>query len=45
METIEAPYVPISRVYESRLGEVDWDDLQMGRYVSDHMLVCDYTGG
>src|ERR1700722_17751460 len=45
METLEAPYVPVSRVYESRLEEVDWDDLQMGRYVSDHMLVCDYTEG
>jgi branched-chain amino acid aminotransferase len=45
METIEAPYIPVSRVYESRLGEVDWDDLAMGRYVTDHMLVCDYADG
>ena len=45
METITAPYVPVSRVYQSRLGEVDWDNLETGRYVSDHMLVCDYAGG
>lgn len=45
METIEAPYVPVSRVYQTRLGEVDWDNLEPGRHVSDHMLVCDYTGG
>ncbi len=45
MESIEASYVPVRRVYESRLPEVDWDDLQLGRYVTDHMLVCDYNGG
>jgi branched-chain amino acid aminotransferase len=45
METMEAPYVPVSRVYQTRLGEVDWDDLAMGRYVTDHMLVCDYIEG
>jgi branched-chain amino acid aminotransferase len=45
METVAAPYVPVNRAYQTRLGEVDWDNLEMGRYVSDHMLICDYTGG
>ena len=45
METLAAPYIPVSRVYQTRLGEVDWDNLETGRFVSDHMLVCDYTGG
>jgi branched-chain amino acid aminotransferase len=45
METVAAPYVPVNRAYQTRLGEVDWDNLETGRYVSDHMLVCDYTGG
>jgi branched-chain amino acid aminotransferase len=45
METVAAPYVPVNRAYQTRLGEVDWGNLETGRYVSDHMLVCDYTGG
>jgi branched-chain amino acid aminotransferase len=45
METVETLYVPVTRVYQTRLGEVDWDNLETGRHVSDHMLVCDYTGG
>jgi branched-chain amino acid aminotransferase len=29
----------------SRIHEVDWDNLELGAYTSDHMLVCDYSGG
>ena len=26
----------------SRIGEVNWEQLEFGKYLSDHMLVCDY---
>ncbi|HXB92224.1 MAG TPA: branched-chain amino acid aminotransferase [Puia sp.] len=29
----------------SRIDEVDWDQLELGRYTSDHMLVADYADG
>jgi branched-chain amino acid aminotransferase len=38
-------YIPVRRAYETRLHDVDWDNLEMGRYPSDHMLVCDFTDG
>ena len=45
MDTTTLPYIPVSRAYETRFYDVDWDNLELGRYVSDHMLVCDYAGG
>ena len=30
---------------DSRIGEVDWNNLELGQYTTDHMLVGDYTGG
>jgi branched-chain amino acid aminotransferase len=30
---------------QSRIGEVDFDHLEFGKYVADHMLVCDYANG
>ena len=30
---------------QSRIGEVDFKDLGFGKYVADHMLVCDYAHG
>ena len=38
-------YIPVRRVYRSRLGEVDWDNLETGMYTTDHMLICDYAEG
>jgi branched-chain amino acid aminotransferase len=38
-------YIPVRRAYETHLYDVDWDNLEMGRYTSDHMLVCDYADG
>ena len=38
-------YIPVRRAYETRLYDVDWDNLEMGRYTSDHMLVCDFAEG
>ena len=29
----------------SKIDEVDFDNLEFGKYVSDHMLVCDYNEG
>lgn len=36
---------PVKRTTHSRISEVDFDNLEFGKYVSDHMLVCDYTNG
>jgi len=45
MDTAALPYIPVRRACETRLYEVDWDNLEMGRYTSDHMLVCDFANG
>ena len=45
MELITPFYIPAHRTTNSRLHEVDWDNLAFGQYNSDHMLVCDYTDG
>jgi len=29
----------------SKIHEVDFDNLEFGKYVSDHMLLCDYANG
>jgi branched-chain amino acid aminotransferase len=38
-------HIPVKQSYQSRLHEVDWSNLELGTYVSDHMLVCDYSDG
>jgi branched-chain amino acid aminotransferase len=38
-------YIPVRRAYRSRLGDVDWDNLETGMYTTDHMLICDYAEG
>ena len=43
METLNTFYIPVSRAYHSRISEVDWDDLDFGKYNTDHMLICDYV--
>src|SRR5215475_10639830 len=45
MDTTALPYIPVRRAYETRYFEVDWDNLELGRYTTDHMLVCDYADG
>ncbi len=37
--------IPVKRVYRSRVMEVDFNNLEFGKYVSDHMLVCDFKAG
>ena len=35
----------IRKTNNSRIDEVDFDHLEFGKHVSDHMLVCDYYDG
>src|SRR5882757_2677916 len=37
--------IPIRRVTHSKIHEVDFNNLEFGKYVSDHMLLCDYANG
>jgi len=34
--------IKIKRIAHSKIREVDFDNLEFGKYTSDHMLVCDY---
>ncbi|MBL0057192.1 MAG: branched-chain amino acid aminotransferase [Chitinophagaceae bacterium] len=43
METLTS--IPVKKTLHSRIQEVDFDQLEFGKYVSDHMLVCDYANG
>jgi branched-chain amino acid aminotransferase len=37
--------VTIRKTNHSRIHEVDFNNLEFGKYISDHMLVCDYLNG
>ncbi|MDA9819299.1 branched-chain amino acid aminotransferase [Salibacteraceae bacterium] len=37
--------IRIRKVKNSRLSQVDWDNLQFGRLFSDHMFMADYIDG
>jgi branched-chain amino acid aminotransferase len=37
--------IPVKRNPLPRIQETDFSDLEFGRHVSDHMLVCDYDAG
>jgi branched-chain amino acid aminotransferase len=37
--------IRISRTAHSRIGEIDFANLEFGKYISDHMLVANYTDG
>lgn len=43
METVTA--IEVRKARQSKVQEVDFSALEFGRYVSDHMLVCDYASG
>ena len=45
MTLTKSLYIPVQRAYASRLQEVDWDNLEFGKYFTDHMLICDYADG
>ena len=37
--------ITVRKTNHSKIHEVDFDNLEFGKYVSDHMLVCDYGDG
>lgn len=37
--------IPVQKVNRSKIGEVDFDQLEFGKYIADHMLVCSYDHG
>ena len=37
--------IPVRKINHSRIKEVDFDQLEFGKYIADHMLVCDYANG
>ena len=43
MELIEE--ITIKKTNRSRIDETDFGALEFGKYISDHMLVCDYKDG
>lgn len=43
METILD--IPVRKTHHSRLGQVNWKQAEFGKYVSDHMFICQYKDG
>jgi hypothetical protein len=43
MELMEE--ILIRRTNHSKIHEVDFEHLEFGKYVSDHMLICDFRDG
>ncbi len=37
--------IAVERIQQSRLQDVDFDNIGFGNYISDHMLVADYKNG
>ena len=37
--------IPVRKTNHSSISEVDFNNLEFGKYIADHMLVCDYAGG
>lgn len=37
--------ITVRKTNHSRINEVDFSHLEFGKYISDHMLVCDYAHG
>lgn len=37
--------IPTKTITRSRIHEVDFNALEFGKYVADHMLICDYRDG
>lgn len=44
MTTTTATF-PIQRTTKSRIADVDFSNLEFGKYISDHMLMADYLDG
>ncbi|GAB2811661.1 branched-chain amino acid transaminase [Ferruginibacter profundus] len=37
--------IPVQKTRHSKLQDVDFKNLEFGKYVADHMLLCDYANG
>jgi branched-chain amino acid aminotransferase len=37
--------IPVRKIAHSKLDEVNFKHLEFGKYVADHMLLCDYANG
>ncbi|MBA4057330.1 MAG: branched chain amino acid aminotransferase, partial [Marivirga sp.] len=37
--------IPFHRIAKSRITDVDFNNLEFGKYISDHMLMVDYLDG
>lgn len=37
--------IPVNRVSQSRLSQIDFNNLDFGKYTADHMLVAEYDNG
>jgi hypothetical protein len=35
--------IPVRKTLRSGIHHVDFKNLEFGKYVSDHMLICDYS--
>lgn len=44
MSTLTAS-IPVQRVAKSRIKEVDFNNLEFGKYIADHMVVADFKDG
>ncbi|CAA9255145.1 MAG: Branched-chain amino acid aminotransferase [uncultured Adhaeribacter sp.] len=42
---LDTQFIQIEKTTQSRLAQVDFDNLEFGSVFSDHMLVIDYAGG
>ena len=40
-----SPTIAIDRIAQSRISEVDFNNLEFGKYIADHMVVADYHSG
>lgn len=43
--TTLSPSFPIEKTKQSRISEVDFNNLEFGKIISDHMLVSDFKNG
>ena len=37
--------IPVQRIAKSRIKEIDFNNLEFGKYIADHMLVADFKDG
>ena len=45
MENIITQSIKITKVGQSKVDEVDLNNVSMGTHFSDHMFICDYENG